>query len=70
MFDFLSLVMSFMSKLKRKLKQYRRVISISRKPNRDEFISTLKISGLGVVLIGAVGFLIQLVYQFIIRSLL
>ncbi|MBD3311838.1 protein translocase SEC61 complex subunit gamma [archaeon] len=62
--------MNFISKLKRKLKQYRRVISISRKPNRDEFISTLKISGLGVVLIGAVGFLIQLVYQFIIRSLL
>jgi protein transport protein SEC61 subunit gamma-like protein len=62
--------MSISSKLKSSLKQYKRVLSISRKPSKDEFIAILKISGLGIVIIGLTGFVIQLIYQYIIRALI
>ena len=62
--------MGFSAKIIRNLHEYRRVISISRKPSKDEFISTLKISGLGIVVIGVIGFIIQLVYQYLIRSII
>jgi len=62
--------MSFASKLKRNLREYKRVISIARKPSREEFMSILKISGLGILVVGAVGFAIQLLYQFIIRAVM
>ena len=54
------------SKLGYKLAEYRRVVSISRKPSRPEFISIAKICGLGMMLMGVIGFVIQLVYQLII----
>jgi len=62
--------MSFASKLKRNLKEYKRVISIARKPNREEFVAILKISGLGILLVGVIGFSIQLLYQFVIRAVI
>jgi protein transport protein SEC61 subunit gamma-like protein len=62
--------MSISSKLKSSLKQYKRVLSISRKPSKEEFVAILKISGLGVIIIGLTGFVIQLLYQYIIRALM
>ena len=62
--------MSISVKIVRKLKEYKRVLSISRKPNKDEFIATLKISGLGIMVIGVIGFIIQLIYQYIIRGVM
>ncbi len=59
--------MKLLARLSRSLREYRRIISISRKPNRQEFASILKITSLGISLIGAVGFAIQLLYQFIIK---
>lgn len=55
------------SKIKNKISQYKRVVSVSRKPEKEEFISSIKITGSGIVLIGLIGFIIFLLY-FLIRA--
>lgn len=40
-----------------KLKEYRRVLKISEKPDREEFTMSAKVTGIGMLLIGAIGFL-------------
>ena len=59
--------MKLLARLSRSLREYRRIISISRKPNKEEFMSILKITSLGMTIIGSAGFVIQLLYQFIIK---
>lgn len=44
--------------MKRKFKEYSRVLKITKKPDRQEFISIVKITGLGTIIIGAIGFAI------------
>ena len=48
------------------LKEYKRIILISRKPTSEELKNVLKIPGIGVGLIGIIGFLIQLLVQVIV----
>ena len=43
-----------------KLKPYARIIRIAKKPNMHEFRLILKITGLGVILIGVIGFIIRM----------
>jgi len=57
-----------LSRLKNKITQYKRVVNIARKPEKEEFISSVKITGTGIILIGAIGFIIFLIY-FLIRAL-
>jgi len=51
------------SKTKRFIKETIRVLRITKKPNKEEFQSILKITGLGVAIIGAIGFIIFLIKQ-------
>jgi protein transport protein SEC61 subunit gamma-like protein len=44
-----------------KLKQYLRILKVAKKPSSKEFKVILKITGLGVLLIGLIGFIIHLV---------
>ncbi|HSU72388.1 MAG TPA: protein translocase SEC61 complex subunit gamma [Candidatus Binatia bacterium] len=41
------------------VKECRRVLAITKKPNRQEFKTIVKISGVGILLIGLIGFLIH-----------
>lgn len=43
--------------------KYGRVLKMSRKPTNEEFKKTLQITGIGLVLIGAIGFLIYLIWE-------
>ena len=45
-----------------KLREYRRVLQIARKPGKEEYVTSAKISALGIALIGFIGFVIFLVY--------
>ncbi len=45
-------------KLRDKLKEYHRVLKITSKPDKEEFKSSAKITGIGIIIIGAIGFLI------------
>lgn len=42
--------------------KYGRVIKMARKPTNDEYIKTVTVTGLGVLLIGGLGFLIYLIW--------
>jgi len=44
-----------------KLSEYVRILKLSRKPTRDEFMMIAKVAGAGILLIGFIGFLIYLV---------
>lgn len=51
--------------LKFKLKEYRRIIKIARKPTKNEFAGILKVCGAGILLVGFIGFVLQMIYQLI-----
>ena len=49
-----------LEKLKTFLKECVRVLKITKKPSNFEFKTIVKISGLGMIIIGMIGFLIRL----------
>ena len=51
------------SKVKRFLKEIHRVLRITKKPNKEEYKSIVKVTGLGTVIIGAIGYIIFLAKQ-------
>jgi protein transport protein SEC61 subunit gamma-like protein len=53
---------SIFGRLKNRLLNYKRVIDVAKKPTKEEFISTAKITGTGIILIGIIGFVIFLIY--------
>ncbi|MBT7903047.1 protein translocase SEC61 complex subunit gamma [Candidatus Woesearchaeota archaeon] len=50
-------------KIKEFLKENRRVLKITKKPGKEEFKTIVKVSGLGMILIGLIGFIIVIVKQ-------
>ncbi len=40
-----------------KMREYRRVLKIAEKPDREEFEMSAKVTGAGIILIGMVGFI-------------
>ena len=53
--------------IKSQLGQYKRVLRRSKKPSRTEFLDVTKITGIGLLLIGVIGFLIQTIFLKIIK---
>ena len=49
------------------VKSWDRVLKLSRKPRRDEFIAITKVTGFGLIVIGLVGFAIRMAVQVIER---
>lgn len=47
------------------IKQCQRVLKVSRKPDREEFINVAKVTGIGIIIIGAIGFIINIIGQLI-----
>lgn len=47
-----------LTKFKRFAKECMRVFKITRKPTKEELKTTVLVSGLGILLIGAIGFII------------
>jgi len=43
--------------------KYGRVLKMARKPTNEEFVKTSKITGLGIIIIGGLGFAIFLIVQ-------
>ena len=48
------------SSISQKLKEYVRILRLTRWPSREEFSKISRIAGLGILLIGLIGFLIYL----------
>jgi protein transport protein SEC61 subunit gamma-like protein len=53
------------TKLKSFYKEWRRVFRITKKPTKEEFKAIVKVSGLGILLIGFIGFLVHVVDKLI-----
>jgi len=58
---------SIFNRLRNKLSNYKRVVSVAQKPTKEEFISSAKITGTGIALIGSIGFIIFLLYFLVVR---
>ena len=58
--------MNFNFDIKALLRQYRRVLFITRKPSKDEFTGAGKICLIGIFLIGAIGFGIFLAFTLLL----
>ena len=48
--------------LKETFRRYMRVLHVARKPSREEFITTGKMSALGIFIIGMIGFVIFITF--------
>jgi protein translocase SEC61 complex gamma subunit len=44
-----------------KLKNYKKTLSITKKPNKEELFFVLKITGIGMLIIGAISFIFYLI---------
>jgi len=51
---------SYPARIKRYIEECKRVLKVTRKPDSLEFKTIVKVSGLGMAIIGIVGFLIHL----------
>lgn len=47
------------------LYEFRRVLRVARKPPREEYTLVSKVTGLGTLLIGFIGFLIMVISYFV-----
>jgi len=47
------------------IKQCQRVLKVSKKPDREEYINVAKVTGIGIILIGVIGFVISIIGQLI-----
>ncbi|MBT4446514.1 protein translocase SEC61 complex subunit gamma [archaeon] len=56
---------SFSAKAKRFLKQTIRVLRITKKPGKEEYIMVLKVTGIGMAIIGLTGFVVFIIKQLI-----
>jgi protein transport protein SEC61 subunit gamma and related proteins len=53
---------SFKTRMRRFFIQCIRVLKITKKPNRDEYRTLVKVSGLGIAVIGMIGFLLHVLF--------
>jgi protein translocase SEC61 complex gamma subunit len=56
------------TKMKYKINEYWRVLRITKKPDGYEYKTILKISGLGMAIVGALGFIIQMAVEIMKRK--
>ena len=53
-----------MVSIKETFVEYKRVFRITKKPSMQEFRSIVQVSGAGILIIGMIGFLIQMIINF------
>jgi protein transport protein SEC61 subunit gamma and related proteins len=47
------------------IKQCQRVLKVSKKPDREEYVNVAKVTAVGIIIIGVIGFVIIIVAQLI-----
>lgn len=58
--------MNFAEKLTKFISDAKRVIIVAKKPGKEEFMSSFKITGIGLVIIGLIGLATFLIFHFLI----
>ncbi len=54
-------------KFKRFVIECRRVLTVTKKPTSYEYKTIVKVSGLGIIIIGLIGFLLQIIRDLMFR---
>ncbi len=57
--------MNVQERLDKFVKDSKRVLKVARKPDKDEYIDFAKVTTLGIIIIGLIGFVIYLIAQLI-----
>lgn len=57
--------MNYREQINSTIKDCKRVLKISRKPNQEEYLAFTKVTAIGIVIIGIVGFIIVIIGQLI-----
>ncbi|MFH1072617.1 MAG: protein translocase SEC61 complex subunit gamma [Nanoarchaeota archaeon] len=52
-----------MVRLKEFIQECKRVLLVTKKPDKEEFKVTVKVSALGIAVLGAIGFIISIISQ-------
>ena len=52
--------LSIWRKVERKLREYQRILTLTRRPSREEFTTIAKVAAIGIIAIGLAGFAIYL----------
>lgn len=52
-----------MGKIKDFLKNCGRVLRVTKKPSKEEYTTAIKVTGIGILLIGTIGFIIFLIFN-------
>ncbi len=58
---------SVFSKLKRFIEESKRVLIVTKKPTREEFTTIVKASGLGILIIGFLGFVFAMIQNYFFK---
>jgi protein transport protein SEC61 subunit gamma-like protein len=59
------MALKIMEKLKAFIANSRRVLVIAKKPDRKEFETMAKVTGIGILIIGIIGYVIYLIFAFV-----
>lgn len=54
--------------LKSFIQQCRRVLLVSSKPDKEEYSMSVKITGIGIVIIGVIGFILFMIFQLLVMN--
>lgn len=57
---------TLMQKLKKFYGECLRVLTVTKKPDKIEYKTIVKVSGIGIMIIGAIGFIITMIKQLIL----
>ncbi|MBN2880529.1 protein translocase SEC61 complex subunit gamma [Candidatus Woesearchaeota archaeon] len=52
--------------LKEFIKECKRVLRITKKPSKEEFGVIVKVSGVGILIIGLIGFVLQMIKELLL----
>ncbi|MGM5483784.1 MAG: protein translocase SEC61 complex subunit gamma [Nanobdellota archaeon] len=59
-----------MINIKNFIKECIRVFKVTKKPTKKEFTRVFQITGLGVLLIGLIGFTVMILYGFLLKGII
>ncbi len=59
------MVIAVFTNLKSFALECRRVLTVTKKPTRDELMSIVKVAGIGIALIGLIGFVLNIINRII-----
>ncbi|MBI4015465.1 MAG: protein translocase SEC61 complex subunit gamma [Candidatus Aenigmarchaeota archaeon] len=64
------MIIGFFTRIKEKLLEYRRVMEVATKPDKEEFVTSARVTTIGIAIIGFMGFALFLLFQFGISKVL